>query len=121
MDHPRMARLKEAIKEEISDLIQKDLKDPRIGFITITAVEVSPDLRHATIFFSLLGTPSEKEETLAGLESAKGYLRTELGKRIRLKFLPDLSFKLDQSFEKSQRITELIQKIHQDEEKSERT
>lgn len=116
MDYPRAARLSEAIKEEISDIIQRGLKDPRIGFVTVTGVEVSPDLRHATVFFSILGTESERKETLAGMESAKGHIRTELGKRIRLKFLPELSFKLDKSIEESQRITELIQRIHRNEE-----
>lgn len=116
MDYPRAARLGEAIKEEISDIIQRGLKDPRIGFVTITGVEVSHDLRHATVFFSILGSESERKETLAGLDSARGYIRTELGKRIRLKFLPELSFKLDKTIEESQRITELIQKMHHNEE-----
>ncbi|MEW6188661.1 MAG: 30S ribosome-binding factor RbfA [Actinomycetota bacterium] len=107
----RTSRLAEIFKEEISDIIQRELKDPRIGFVTITAVEVSPDLRYATVFLSVLGKKLEQENTLEGLESAKGFIKTELGKRIRIKFLPDLTFKIDESIKEGMRISELLKRI----------
>jgi len=78
MDYSRSARVEEAIKEEISDIIRNELKDPRIGFVTVVDVKLTVDLRQATIFFSIWGDEWAKKETLAGLESAKGYIRSEL-------------------------------------------
>ncbi|MDI6689035.1 MAG: 30S ribosome-binding factor RbfA [Actinomycetota bacterium] len=109
----RTSRLAEIFKKEICDIIRRELKDPRIGFVTITAVEVSPDLKHATVFLSVLGEESEQEDTLEGLESARGFIKTELGKRIRIKFLPDLTFKIDKSIEEGMRISELLKRIQE--------
>lgn len=118
MDFQRTTRLNEVIKEEISNILQKKLKDPRIGFVTVTAVEVSPDLRHANIFVSILGNKKEKEATYKSLTGAKGFIRSELGKKIRIKFLPEISFSIDESIEEGIRISKLIEKIHKKEESS---
>lgn len=117
MEYPRSARIEEAIKEEVSSIVQNELKDPRIGFTTVTRVEVTPDLRNATVYFSVLGSHEEQETALEGLESAKGLMRSLLGKRLRLKFIPILLFKLDRGAEESEKISRLIHKIHQEEEK----
>lgn len=115
MDYPRSIRLAEFLKEAISELIQQDLKDPRIGFVTITNVEVTRDLKNATIFFSILGKKKEIEKTFLGLENAKGHIRKRLGEELRLKFIPRLIFKLDSSIEATTRISKIINKIHQEE------
>ncbi len=119
MEFPRSARLEEAIKEEISEIIQTELKDPRIGFVTITNVEVSHDLRHAIVYVSILGSSKEADSAMAGLENAKGYIRSLLGQRLRIKFLPSLTFKLDRGAEESERISKIIHKLHKEEDKSE--
>lgn len=118
MEFSRSARLEEVIKEEVSDIIQTELKDPRIGFTTVTNVEVSPDLRHAIVHISVLGDPKTQESAMVGLENAKGYMRSLLGKRIRVKFLPSLILKLDRGAQESERISKIISKLHKEEEKS---
>lgn len=112
MERSRTSRLGEVFKKEISDIIKKDLKDPRIGFVTITAVEISPDLKRATVFLSVLGGLEEHERSLKGLKNARGHIRSELGKRVRLKFLPELVFEIDKSIEEGMRISELIKHLH---------
>lgn len=111
----RTDRINEIMKEEISQIIQKELKDPRIGFTTVTGVKVSPDLRHAVVYFSVLGDEEKTISSLAGLQSSKGFIRTELGARIRLKYLPELDFKLDRSIAEGMRIFEIITHIHKEE------
>lgn len=110
----RLGRVAEAFKEEIMDIIQRDLKDPRIGFVTVTRVEISVDLKHAAVFLSILGDKVKKEETLKAMERAKGHIRTELGKRVRLKFLPELEFVYDMTIEDSFRVSEILKKIHKE-------
>ncbi|MDI6891555.1 MAG: 30S ribosome-binding factor RbfA [Actinomycetota bacterium] len=112
MERSRTSRLGEVFKKEISDIIKKDLKDPRIGFVTITAVEISPDLKRATVFLSVLGGQEEHKRSLKGLKNARGHIRSELGKRVRLKFLPELFFEIDKSIEEGVRISELIKHLH---------
>jgi ribosome-binding factor A len=107
----RLSRVGETIRAEISDMILRDLKDPRIGLTTITGVAVSPDLRHAKIYFSILGSKEESAETLAGLTQASGYIRRELGRRLKLKFTPELHFLRDDSLETGARISELLRDI----------
>jgi len=117
MESARTHRVGELIKEEISDIIQKELKDPRIGFVTITAVDVAPDLRHAVVYITVLGSRKQKEETLKGLQNSSGFLRTLLAKRIRIKYLPELQFAFDPSIETGMRIEKIIRKLHEEEEK----
>ena len=104
----RPSRVAEQIKKEVSLILPQELKDPRLGFITVTAVEVTNDLRYAKIFFSVLGNEQEEKSTLEALNKAKGFIRTEIGKRIRLRFTPEISFVLDKSLEQGARINKLL-------------
>ncbi len=115
MGQLRAEKVQEFIKQEISSIILSDLKDPRIGFVTVTQVEVTGDLRHAKIYVSLMGSDEQKADTWQGLQKALGYMRTEIGKRIRLRFTPELSLHLDESLDYSARIQELLIKIKQEE------
>lgn len=111
MSH-RPERLAEAIKKEISDMLRDELKDPRIGFATITLVEVSSDLRYAKVYISVLGAPEEQKNTLNALERAKGFVRSELGRRIRLRYTPELTFKLDTSIQRGTRVIKLLEEAN---------
>lgn len=99
------------IRVEISEILLRELKDPRIGFITITKVAVSDDLRIAKIYYSVFGGEREKEESYKGLESAKGYIKRELGRRMRLKYMPDITFMFDDSLEYGEHIEELLRDV----------
>jgi len=93
-------------------MIFRDMKDRRIGFVTVTGVQVSPDLRHARIFISLMGTEEEKKEGLATLNHATGWVRHELGQRIRMRFVPEVVFLMDTSQDYGEHIDKLIDEIH---------
>ncbi|MBE3585623.1 MULTISPECIES: 30S ribosome-binding factor RbfA [Desulfofundulus] len=107
----RPERLAEIIKKEVSDMVRDELKDPRIGFVTITGVEVSTDLRYAKIFFSVLGSEEEARASLEALNRARGYVRSELARRIRLRHAPEISFKLDPSIQRGIRVMELLKDV----------
>lgn len=107
----RVERIAEEIKKEVVQMIQEELKDPRIGFVTVTDVEVSSDLRHAKVYVSILGSEEEKKNTLAALQNAQGFVRSELGKRIPLRYTPEITFKFDPSIEHGARIMELLEQI----------
>jgi ribosome-binding factor A len=109
----RPQRIALQIQHEVSFLISRDLKDRRIGFVTVTGVRMSPDLRHAKIFISLMGSDIEKKESLETLNHAAGWIRRQLGQRIRMKFLPDIVFLRDTSQEYGERIDTLIGEIHE--------
>jgi ribosome-binding factor A len=114
----RQEKLGELIAAELSDLLRNRVKDPRVGFASITRVEVSGDLRHAKVFVSVMGTAEEQSATMKGLRNASGYLRHELATRIVLRYMPELSFKLDTSIEEGARILELIRKVEEEEERA---
>jgi ribosome-binding factor A len=107
----RVSRVGEQIKKELSQIVQRELKDPRIGFVTVTAVEMSGDLQQAKVYVSIFGQTEEKEQTLIALEKAKGYMRSEIGKRIRLRYIPELSFVSDESLEHSEHINKLLSDV----------
>jgi ribosome-binding factor A len=109
MPGDRMRRVNEAVREVLSARIAAGLKDPRIGFVTVTAVETSPDLRHARVFVSVLGGQSEREQTLAGLDSSHGVLQGVIADELRLKRTPTLEFVYDKSIDRSMRISQLIE------------
>ena len=111
MSQQRSERVAEAIRKEISQIIHNELKDPRIGFITITRVEVTDDLRYAWVYFSILGTTGDRRKTLEGLNHAAGFLRSQIGQRLRLRFTPELRFKFDRSIEYSAHIAEVLEKL----------
>jgi ribosome-binding factor A len=104
----RMRRVNEAVREVVSARIAEGLRDPRIGFVTVTAVETSPDLRHARVFVSVLGSDEERAATLAGLDSAHGVLQQSVATELRLKRTPSLQFVFDESIDRGMRITELL-------------
>jgi ribosome-binding factor A len=104
----RMRRVNEAVREVLSTHITGDLKDPRVGFVTVTAVDTSPDLRHARVYVSVLGEPREREEALAGLRSSRGFLQAKVGEELRMKRTPTLEFLHDDSIERGMRISALI-------------
>jgi ribosome-binding factor A len=108
MSKDRMRRVNEAVKEVISVAIGNELKDPRVGFVTVTDVGTSPDLRHARVYVSVLGDERRREETLAGLSSARGYLQGRVAGELRLKHTPQLEFHYDESIDRGIRITELL-------------
>jgi ribosome-binding factor A len=112
-----MARVGDQIKREISEIVQRELRDPGIGFVTITAVEVSPDLKHALIYYSVLGTEEQKKNSDSALKRAAGFIQQQVGRRIRLKYLPVLEFKYDQSVEYGEKIDRLLNQIHREDEK----
>ncbi|MDR0270036.1 30S ribosome-binding factor RbfA [Paenibacillus sp.] len=107
----RVGRVGEQIKKELSQLIQSELKDPRIGFLTVTGVEVTNDLSQAKVYLSVLGDEEQKSNSLKALEKANGFLRSELGKRIRLRHIPELIFKFDESIAYGSHIEKLLGEI----------
>ncbi|MDQ4125395.1 MAG: 30S ribosome-binding factor RbfA [Actinomycetota bacterium] len=111
----RTERVQKLARQVLGDAIQS-LKDPRVGFVTVTSVRVSPDLRHARVLVSVLGTEDERKASLAGLDSAKPVLRAELGRQMRMKYLPELVFALDEGADRAERIEELLHRIHQEDE-----
>src|SRR5947208_14855774 len=110
----RQEKLGELMAAELSELMRMRLKDPRIGFASITHVEVSGDLRHAKVFVSVMGSAEEQAATMKGLKHATGFLRHELASRLVLRFMPELVFKLDTSIAEGTRILELIQQIERE-------
>lgn len=112
----RANRVGEQMKKELSDIIGRKLKDPRVGFVTVTDVEVTGDLQQAKVYLTVLGDEEQKRDTLDGLEKAKGFIRSEVGKRIRLRKTPELIFEIDESIEYGNRIETLIKKIHDTDE-----
>jgi ribosome-binding factor A len=108
MTGDRMRRVDAAMREVLSGAITSELKDPRVGFVTVTAVETSQDLRRARVFVSVLGNPGERRRTLQALTSAHGYLQRRVGSELHIKNTPTLEFVYDDTAERSQRINELL-------------
>ena len=108
MPGDRMRRVNEAVREVLSARLAEGLKDPRIGFVTVTAVDTSPDLRHARVYVSVLGDEREREATLAGLGSSHGLLQRSIAAELRMKRTPTLEFVYDESIDRGMRITELL-------------
>ena len=116
MGSVRIEKVQELIKQEASEIIMRELKDPRIGFVTITEVDVSSDLRNAKLYVSILGSDKQIEDTWKGLNSSLTFIRRELAHRIRLKFIPEIRFFMDTSLEYSTHIQKLLLKIHKEDE-----
>jgi ribosome-binding factor A len=104
------------IQKEISDLLLRKIKDPRLAMVTITGVEITSDLKLARVFFSRLGNPEEIRDTLLGLKKASGFIRRELGARLRLRYVPEVEFIHDTSFEYGDRIEALLRDLKKDQE-----
>ena len=108
-DYPRSLRVAEQIQRELADLIRLELDDPRVGMVTLTEIEVSPDYRHAKVFFSTLGDVHQVAAATSALNHAAGFLRHELGQRVKLRSVPQLHFSYDESVERGIRISQLIE------------
>jgi ribosome-binding factor A len=106
----RLEKVQKLARQVLGEAIQS-LKDPRVGFATVTAVRISADLRHARVLVSVMGSPDEQRDTMAGLESAKPYLRSELGRQVRMKYLPELTLELDTGAERAERVEELLKRV----------
>ena len=107
----RTERVQKLARQVLGELIQ-ELKDPRIGFVTVTSVRITPDLRQARVFVSVMGGEEDQAASMAALNSAKPFLRRELGRQIRLKYLPELTFDLDTKVAEAQRLEEILHEIH---------
>ncbi len=107
----RIEKLQELIKQEMSKMLLTDLKDPRIGFVTVTDVEMTGDLREAKIYVSVMGDSEKVKSSLEGLNSALGFIRREIGQRIRLRFTPEISFALDTSLDYGDHIQKLLLQV----------
>jgi ribosome-binding factor A len=108
----RVKRVCETFKEVVGEIIQRDLKDPRLGFVTVTEVEMSADLRHARVWVSIMGSREEAEETMRVLERASGFIKGEVGKRVRLRYLPEVVFMRDESSDRCERLESILRSLH---------
>jgi ribosome-binding factor A len=108
MSGGRMRRVDEAVRAVLSDAITQDLKDPRVGFVTVTAVQTSPDLRYARVYVSVLGDDEERADSMVGLQSAGGYLQRRVASELRLKHTPSIEFAYDESVDRGMRIGEIL-------------
>ncbi|MEG9296698.1 30S ribosome-binding factor RbfA [Mangrovibacillus sp. Mu-81] len=113
MSH-RANRVGEQMKKELSDIIGRKIKDPRIGFVTVTDVQVSGDLQQAKVYITVLGGEDQRENTLKGLAKAKGFIRSEVGQRVRLRKTPEIIFEFDESIEYGNHIETLLRKVQDD-------
>ena len=110
----RPEKVERFIKEELSQILQREVQDPRVGFVSITDVEVSGDLRQARVFVSVLGDVESKAATMDGLRSALGYIRRELGSRLQMRYAPHITFTLDESIERGARVNKLLGDVAQE-------
>ena len=108
MSARRADRVAEAVREVIAELLLRDIKDPRIGMITLTSVEFSADLKHARVYFSCVGDNTARERSLSGLRSATGFIRSQVTRRLKLRYAPDLTFVFDPSLEVADRVATLL-------------
>ena len=118
MEYKRCDRVADLLKEEIADLVFRRVKDPRVANVTISGVKVSGDLKHARVFFCVMGSGSDedaKKNASVGLEKARGFIRLELGRRLSLRYVPQLQFEYDTSFEYGDKIEKLLKELHKDE------
>lgn len=113
MQGKRADRIAELIKQELASALSKEVRDPRLGFITITEVKMSEDLKYARVFYSVFGNESSKEETAIGLAKAVGFLQHDIASKLNLRFTPHLSFILDPSLDEGMKIDKIIRKIHE--------
>jgi ribosome-binding factor A len=107
----RTERLAEEIREEVAAMIGRELKDPRIGFVTVTRVELAADLRNAKVLVSVLGGSGDRDKTLEGLRRAAGFVRREIGRRIRMRHAPEISFQFDSGIDATDRVARLLDEV----------
>lgn len=107
----RVNRVSETLKEVLSEIIQRDLKDPHVGFVTVTGVKMTPDLKQARVWVSVMGDAQEEKDTIAALTHAKGFLKAEVAKRVRLRYMPEITFVPDETVNTSMRIEGILKEI----------
>lgn len=111
LEYKRTDRIGDLIRAEVAEILNRKIQDPRIGFVTVTGVEVTKDLREAKVFVSVFEGTEKQEETLKGLKSAKGFIRGELGRRLQLRRVPEISFRLDLSVQRAAHLYEILEKV----------
>ena len=114
MSAQRSERVQEALRQEISRIVHGELKDPRLGFITITSVQLTRDLRYAKVYFSVLGEAKDNSLALKGLNSAKGYIKGLIADRIKLRFTPEIDFRIDEFFDEAKKIRSVLDILKQE-------
>jgi len=119
LDHPRPHRVGEQMQKEISALLLKGLKDPRVGFVTITGVSVTPDMHLARVHYTVYGDEKQRADTQKGLKSAVPFIRRELSRRLRLRYVPELIFEFDKALEYGNRIDSLLRQINEEQTRNE--
>jgi ribosome-binding factor A len=117
MEYSRSDKVAGTIKKRVSEIIQNELKDPRIGFVTVTNVKVSKDLRHVRIFFTAFGDEKTKKSAQIGLDQATGFVRKAIAARVKFRFVPEIAFEYDETYEYGQHIEELLNRIRKEEER----
>ena len=120
MSQLRVRKMQEFIKQEIGQMLLRDLKDTRLGFVTVTEVAVTGDLREGTVYVSLFGSDEEKEKSFAALQNATGFIRTELGKRLQVRHTPEITFAVDRSIDYGDHIERVLKSIKDKEESQNR-
>jgi ribosome-binding factor A len=111
MEYQRADRVGDLLVELIADLIRKEIRDPRVSSVTVTAAKVSKDLRHARVYFNILGGQHDKKDVLTGLQSATGFIRSKVAKQLKLKFVPAIEFTYDETEDEAQRIDALLKQV----------
>jgi ribosome-binding factor A len=111
MEYKRADRVGDLIRSELAEIIQRKIKDPRIGFVTITRVEMSDDLKSGRVYISTLGNQEELADSLKGLESAFGFIKAELGRRLELRYIPKITFMSDDSYEEGEKVLKLLREL----------
>lgn len=113
-EYKRSERVSDLVYREVSNILLRDIKDPRVEMVTVTGTKVSDDLRHAVVYYSVIGNDQRWNEVAQGLKSSKGYVKRELGKRLKMKYLPDLKFVEDRTMEKGEKMDKLLSELASD-------
>src|SRR5687768_14324366 len=116
MSTTRQQRVQELLVHEISDIVRREMRDPRLGFVTITDAEVTPDLRHARVYFSVLGDAEQQAQSATALNRASKFVRGEFARRAQMRYVPDIKFEYDPSAVRAARISELLEQVREDDE-----
>lgn len=116
MASTRQNKVRQLLKQEVSDIIRREIKDPRLGFLTVTDAEITADLKHSKVYVTILGDEQERKQSMDVLKHAQHFIRQEFGKRVRMKILPDIQFFYDESVDRGVRIFELLEEIKRDDQ-----
>ncbi|RIK42859.1 MAG: 30S ribosome-binding factor RbfA [Chloroflexi bacterium] len=114
MSERRRQQVADLLRDHISEIIQREMRDPRLGFVSVTRVEVSPDIRMAKVFVSVFGTEEEQRDAMVALSRATGFVRKQLGDRLEMRFVPELSFRQDRSMQHAESVARLLRQIERE-------